>query len=203
MRSYLLDARSRNFAGVEHDFHDTLEIDHGRIEARRFWITESIDWFADLGLWEGLRSFGMVEGQREINGETTSEVLFFLSSLPADAQNLVRAARGHWSVENSQHWTLDAAFGEDSCRVPTGNASENLARLRHIALNVLKNDTRKKRDIGGKQDNASWDHDYLSALLGFQMRLPCLTHKHPSKFQSTRLSVSAGKNLSPSALIYI
>lgn len=46
-------------------------------------------------------------------------------------------------------------------------AAENMAILRHIALNVLKNDSSKKRGIKGKQKNASWDHSYLLSLLGF------------------------------------
>jgi predicted transposase YbfD/YdcC len=85
----------------------------------------------------------------------------------ADAKNFARAARGHWAVENSLHWSLDVCFAEDACRIRAGYASENMAILRHITLNVLKNDTSKKRGIKGKQKNAAWDHSYLLSLLGF------------------------------------
>jgi predicted transposase YbfD/YdcC len=85
----------------------------------------------------------------------------------ADAKNFARAARGHWAVENSLHWSLDVCFAEDACRIRAGYASENMAILRHITLNVLKNDTSKKRGIKGKKKNAAWDHSYLLSLLRF------------------------------------
>jgi predicted transposase YbfD/YdcC len=165
--SFLLDARAKNFADVPHDFLEKVEKDHGRIETRRYWITEQVDWFEDRQLWEGLRSFGMVESLREINGVSSREIRFFLASIPAAAKNFARAVRGHWAVENSLHWCLDVCFAEDACRIRIGYAAENMAILRHIALNVLKRDTTKKRGIKGKQKNASWDHAYLLTLLDF------------------------------------
>lgn len=165
--SFLLDAKKKDFARVPHEFLETVEKDHGRIETRRYWITEEIGWFADRELWEGLRSFGMVESIREINGVSTCEIRFFLASISANAENFARAVRGHWTVENSLHWSLDVCFAEDDCRIRIGYAAENMAILRHIALNVLKNDSTKKRGIKGKQKNASWDHSYLLYLLGF------------------------------------
>lgn len=89
---------------------------------------------------------------------------FFLSSLKADSKNFARAVRGHWSVENTVHWSLDVCFAEDTCRIRVGYAAENMAILGHITLNVLKNDTSKKRGIKGKQKNAAWDHSYLLSL---------------------------------------
>jgi predicted transposase YbfD/YdcC len=165
--SFLLDAKEKKFEGVTHDFLETVEKDHGRIETRRYWISEEIGWFQDRALWDGLQSFGMVESLRDINGEVSREVRFFLSSLKADAKNFARAVRGHWSVENSLHWSLDVCFSEDACRIRAGSAAENMAILRHMTLNVLKNDTIKKRGIKGKQKNAAWDHSYLLSLLGF------------------------------------
>lgn len=166
--TFLLDAKARKkFGGVEHDFLETIEKDHGRIETRRYWITEKTEWFTDRDLWEGLRSFGMVESVREIDGKQSVETRFHLASIPACAKEFARAVRGHWSVENSLHWCLDVCFGEDQCRARVGNAAENLAILRHITLNILKRDASKKRGIKGKQKNASWDHSYLAKLLDF------------------------------------
>lgn len=167
VRDFLLDARERGFAGVAHDTYESIEKDHGRIETRRYWITEAIDWFEDRGKWEGLRSVGMVERIREIGGVATREVAFHLCSIAADACTYARAARGHWAIENTLHWSLDVTFGEDQCRVRAGHAAENLNILRHITLNLLKRDTTKKRGIKGKQKNASWDHSYLLSLLAF------------------------------------
>ena len=165
VKDFFCDARERKFKGLPHGFLETIEKDHGRIETRRYWITEEIRWFADCTQWEGLRSFGMVESTREIQGNSTAEVRFFLCSIKADAAEFARAVRGHWGIENQLHWSLDVAFGEDQCRARVGHASENLARLRHIALNILKSDTTKKRGIKGKQKNAGWDHSYLLHLL--------------------------------------
>ena len=165
--TFLLGAKDKGFKGVSHDFLETVEKDHGRIETRRYWISEEIGWFQDRPLWEGLKSFGMVESLRDINGVVTREVRFFLSSLAGDAKNFARAVRGHWSVENTLHWSLDVCFAEDACRIRAGYAAENMAILRHMTLNVLKNDTSKKRGIKGKQKNAAWDHSYLLSLLGF------------------------------------
>ncbi|MEI9895808.1 MAG: ISAs1 family transposase [Chthoniobacter sp.] len=165
VREFFADARARQFPGVTHAFLETVEKDHGRLETRRYWITKQIGWFADRALWAGLRSFGMVESLREIDGQMTAEIRFYLGSIPADAQTFARAVRGHWGIENQLHWSLDVAFGEDQCRVRVGHAAENLARLRHIALNILKADTTKKRGIKGKQKNAAWDHSYLLHLL--------------------------------------
>jgi predicted transposase YbfD/YdcC len=165
VRDFFADARARQFQGLAHDFLETIEKDHGRIETRRYWITEEIGWFADRALWEGLRSFGLVESIREIDGQATAERRLYLGSIPADAKTFARAVRGHWGIENQLHWSLDVAFGEDQCRVRVGHAAENLARLRHIALNILKADTTKKRGLKGKQKNAAWDHSYLLHLL--------------------------------------
>jgi predicted transposase YbfD/YdcC len=165
--SFLLDAKKNNFAGIPHEFLETVEKDHGRIETRRYWITGEVNWFADRELWEGLRSFGMVESLREINGVTTTETRFFLASISPSVKTFARAVRGHWAVENSLHWSLDVCFAEDDCRIRVGYAAENTAILRHIVLNILKSDTSKKRGIKGKQKNASWDHSYLLSLLGF------------------------------------
>lgn len=168
VRRYLLEAKgSKNFGKEPHDFLETVEKGHGRIETRRYWITEDIGWFADKDDWMGLRSFGMVESIREINGEQTTEIRFFIASIGADAKNFARAVRGYWPVENFLHWCLDVCFGEDQCRVRCGHAAENLSILRHMTLNILKRDTTKKRGIKGKQKNAGWNYPYLLSLLNF------------------------------------
>jgi predicted transposase YbfD/YdcC len=165
VREFFSDARKRQFKDLPCDYLETIEKDHGRIETRRYWITEEIGWFAERTLWEGLRSFGMVESIREVDGKATSETRFYLASIQADAKSFARAVRGHWGIENKLHWSLDVTFGEDQCRVRAGHAAENLSRLRHIALNILKADTTKKRGIKGKQKSAGWDHSYLLRLL--------------------------------------
>jgi len=146
--------------------HETVEKDHGRIETRRYYQSDQLEWFADRAAWEGLNSVGMVESIREIGDQQTVERRYYLSSLPLDVETFGRAVRGHWGVENKLHWVLDVQMGEDQSRARTGYAAENLATLRRLALNLLKRDKTKRRGIKGKQLNAGWDHAYLLRLLG-------------------------------------
>lgn len=156
-----LSKAAANLAGLE-----TVEKDHGRLETRRYYQSSELDWFADLGKWEGLRSVGMVEARRELKGKITVERRYYLSSLPLDVALFARAVRGHWGVENKLHWVLDVCFREDQSRARAGYAAENLATLRRLALNLLRREKTKKRGIKGKQLNASWNHAYLLRLLG-------------------------------------
>jgi len=146
-------------------YMETVEKDHGRLETRRYWQSENIEWFADLTKWEGLRSVGVVEAVRAIKGQTSTERRYYLSSLSCGITRFAKAVRGHWGVENQVHWHMDVSFGEDQSRARTGHAAENLATLRRLALNLLKRETTKKRGIRGKQRCAGWDHRYLLHLL--------------------------------------
>ena len=157
-------AVSKEVAGLQ--AFETVEKDHGRIETRRYYQSDYLDWFADKGKWEGLRSVGMVESLREIDGKATLERRYYLSSLKLDVKTFARAVRGHWGVENKLHWVMDVCFREDQSRAREGYAAENLATLRRLALNLLKREKTKKRGIRGKMLNASWDHPYLLRLLG-------------------------------------
>jgi len=146
----------------------TVEKDHGRLETRTYYQSDFLGWFADRGKWEGLRSVGMVESRRELDGKVTTERRYYLCSLKAEVETFARAVRGHWGVENKLHWAMDVSFREDQSRARQGYAAENLATLRRLALNLLKREKTKKRGIRGKMLNASWDHSYLLRLLGVQ-----------------------------------
>ena len=94
-----------------HDYFESTDADHGRLEIRRCWITPTIDWFTDVKRWAGLRSFGLVESERTLDGKTTVEQRYFLTTLAGDnAEVFGLAVRQHWTVENSLHWVLDVAF---------------------------------------------------------------------------------------------
>lgn len=167
VKSFLEDAHARDFLEVPHTHYQSVEKEHGRIETRDYWITDKIDWLADRLDWEGLKSVGMVQAVRDIQGQITTERRFFIASIPPEAANFARAVRGHWAIENTLHWSLDVSFAEDQCRVRAGYAAQNLALLRHMTINILKADTTKKRGIKGKQKNAGWHHPYLLSLLRF------------------------------------
>ena len=108
------------FKDVEHDFMETVEKDHGRVEIRRYWCASDVGWFEDRNEWSGLLSFGRVESERRIGEEVTRERRFYISSLNGkDAKTFAYAVRSHWGIENKLHWVLDVAFreiGRASCR---------------------------------------------------------------------------------------
>jgi len=139
---------------------------HGRIEERRIWVTPEIEWFAERGQWKGLRSLARVEARRTVNGVTSREFRYYLSSLDGkDPERMLDLVRGHWGVENSLHWSLDVSFREDDCRIRQGHAAENFSRLNRIALNLLKAETQQKVGIKTKRLCAGWDHTYLLKVL--------------------------------------
>jgi predicted transposase YbfD/YdcC len=117
----------------------------------------------------------MVEAQRSENrwdeevGErvwtTTTERRLYISSLPADAQRIAEAVRSHWGIENRMHWVLDVSFGEDESRIRKGDAPENMAVLRRIAMNLVRQDDRPG-SLRQKRKKAGWDDKYRQEILG-------------------------------------
>jgi len=149
-----------------HPAHQTTEKDHGRIEIRRYWLSEDIRWFQDKGLWPGLVSFGMVEAQRTLNGHTQTQRRYYLSSLHTpDLPRFALAVRSHWSIENTLHWSLDMTFREDDSRLRKDHAPENLAILRRIALSLLKHESSRKGGIKVRRLRAACDNAYLAEIL--------------------------------------
>ena len=165
VKTFLEDAQAEGFPDIAHEFCKTEEKAHGRVEARCYWICGEVEWLTHHGRWAGLRSIGMVESTRTVGGKVSVERRFYITSLEPDVASFARAVRGHWAIENTLHWSLDVSLNEDQNRVRTGHAAQNLARLRHITLNLLQRETKLKRGIKGKQRNAAWDLSYLLALL--------------------------------------
>ncbi len=159
-------SQKERWHGVNHATHETVEKDHGRIETRRYWITDHVDYLPQYRRWEGLRTFGVVEATREGNGKTSTETRAYISSLPMDAHRFARSVRAHWEVENRLHWCLDVVFDEDQIRARIKNAAQNLAVIRRIALNLLRQDKKTKVGLKGKRFLAAISDDYLPKLLG-------------------------------------
>jgi len=160
------DAAQRGWPD-EHDEHESSEKGHGRIEVRRCWTLGDVNWLRERHDWPGLRSIAKVERARTVDGETSRETAYVISSLPGRcAQRIGQVVRNHWRVENELHWTLDVAFNEDGCRVRVANAAENLARVRRIALMLLKQEKTAKIGVKGKRAKCAYQRDYLLKVLG-------------------------------------
>ena len=158
-------ARRTNFAGIEHDFCQSLTSNHGRTEIRRHWILGQAEYLVNAAQWAGLSRIGLVESERKMNGKTTIEQRYYILSWNSSATQFAEAVRSHWQVENCLHWVLDVAFREDECRIRKDHAPENMALIRHIALNLLSQDKTAKGGIKAKRLKAGWDNTYLLKLL--------------------------------------
>lgn len=144
---------------------ESSEQNHGRTETRRCWSVEAPHWLTGFTQWRDLQSLILVESTREIKEQCTTELRYYLSSLPPDAERAAQAVREHWGVENSLHWVLDVAFHEDDSRVRLGHAPENLALVRKITHNLLQQEKTFKRGVKTKRFLAALDEDYLLKIL--------------------------------------
>jgi predicted transposase YbfD/YdcC len=166
VKQYFDWAAHHNFQDIAYETCRTLEKDHGRIEERRCWVTQDIAWLEQKEEWKNLKSVIMVEAVREVLGqEKTAERRYFISSLGANAEQALRAVRGHWAVENELHWCLDIGFREDDCQIREAQSAENFAAIRHIGLNLLKQEKSCRRGIKSKRKKAGWDESYLLKVL--------------------------------------
>lgn len=153
--------------GYEYSEYIPEESGHGRTEIRRYQVLNNIQYLVDSRCeWKHLNSVACVQYYRTVkNGKTKLETRYFITSLSHEAQELSQSIRGHGSIENQLHWVLDVEFNEDSSRIRKDNAPENLAIIRHIALNLLKQDKTEKGSIRSKRNRAGWDNNYLLEIL--------------------------------------
>jgi len=148
--------------------HATRDKGHGRLEQRRCLAIGDPAYLAFIdpeGAWPSLRSVVLIESTRRLGETVSTEARHYLSSLPADAMALGAAIRSHWGIENRLHWVLDVAFREDASRVRVGHAPENLAIIRHLALNLLRQEPSRRASLATKRLCAALDDTYLRTVL--------------------------------------
>lgn len=156
--------------------HASVDAGHGRVETRRCWaVSVEGRGLVDESRWPGLQSVALVEAERFVatpdeeagpaEGKTKTERRYLISSLEADAEQLLKASRRHWRIENGLHWTLDVAFREDHSQVRTANAAENLALVRRLVVSTVKQDDQVSAGTQTKRMRAAWDDSYREHLL--------------------------------------
>ena len=150
---------------------ETIGKEHGRIEVRDHKVSHVVDWYAAERSYPGapripkITTIGIIESHIERGDKTETERRSYISSRALSAAAFADAARSHWAIENNLHWTLDVTFNEDQSRLRTGHGAKNMAVVRHFALNLVRQ-IADKRSIKRRRKRASWDPQYLLAILG-------------------------------------
>lgn len=173
VEQWFREAQTSDFQGIEYTHDVRVESGHHRREKREV-TAVALNQMGSLykqAQWVGLQTIVRVVRTRHLWNKTEREVMFYLSSLPPDVQRLGKAIRQHWSIENQLHWVLDVTFGEDSCRIRTGNAPENIALLKRWSINLLNQETSFKKSTRQKARRASMDSNYLLKVLSSSIPL--------------------------------
>jgi predicted transposase YbfD/YdcC len=146
--------------------HTTFDVDHGRLERRFHGITGDVSWLVERHpAWNSIKSIGFIDARREIGDKVSFQRRYYVSSLPPDPVLFATTARAHWGIENSLHYVLDVVYREDGARIKSGNAPENWAYFRKIALTVARADEESKDSIKSRVKQMAWSDEYFERLL--------------------------------------
>jgi len=149
---------------------DTADADHGRLEQRRHLVSHKLDWllsdrrFPDERRFPNLTTIAMVKSVTERGNKIETERRYYLSSAKLDAQTFARAVRAHWGIENRLHWVLDVVFHDDLARLRSGNRPQNMAIVKHMAMNLIRH-PKDKHSLKNRRKLACLNVDYLESLI--------------------------------------
>ena len=148
----------------------TTEKGHGRVESRSCVVITDLAGLRERQQWPHLTTVGMCCRERTVDGQTTTEVRYFIGSRRMGARRYAQALRSHWGIENQLHWQLDVSFREDASRIENWHGAANLALLRKLALGLLKRHPRKD-SLARKRKAAALDPDFLAEVLAGASRV--------------------------------
>lgn len=157
-----------NFKGAGFDQARTVDKRHGRLDIRHCQCISDPQWLDYLRSrhnWKNLCSVVKIWMERQIGRRKSRQSRYYICSRIAPATDLLDGTRTHWGVENNVHWVLDVIFDEDSSRVRTGHAQQNLAMMRRLAINMLNQEQTRKDSLKGKRQLAGWDNSYLERII--------------------------------------
>ena len=164
VEDFFTTARSHQFAQVMHDYFEEIDKGHGRLEIRRYWVSDELSTLPDYTDWGGLRSIGMVERECFEGDKHTIEHRYFLNSITPNAKRFARAVRGHWGVENPLHWRLDVVMGDDASRIGKDYGAAILTSIRHLCMNLFEREG-SSLSLAKKKRKAAWSDRYRAKVI--------------------------------------
>jgi len=164
VEDYFVTAEAAEFKSVAYDYREEIDKGHGRLETRRYWITDDLRTLPKTERWKGLTSIGMAERICLEGEKQTVERRYFINSISANAKLFARAVRGHWGIENHLHWRMDVVLKEDASRIRKGFAPAIMTGIRHLCLNLFQKEG-SEMSLNKKRQKAAWDDDFRSKVL--------------------------------------
>ena len=178
VEAYFQASQKIAWQGIPHQTAATLEDGHHRHEQRQLWAMPVSSLMNDprlkteLSLWQDCQTVVAIWRRRESWKQSSTEIQFYLTSLPPDANRLLSVVRTHWSIENQLHWSLDVVFGEDQSRIRKGHGPRNFGMLRRLALGLLQRETTVQGSLKRKRYKALLNNDYLCTILAGALTEP-------------------------------
>jgi predicted transposase YbfD/YdcC len=149
------------------DIYEAHETNHGRQESRICYVSSASFLGEICPKWLDLKCWVKIESTRIIAGKKQYEERYYISSKIETAKEMLNKIRSHWSIENSLHWVLDVGFNEDASKIRKDNAPANMAIIRHLALNLMRQCKPKRRSLKGYKKNLGWSNKQLLQALNY------------------------------------